>query len=180
MIIPSVALVTPFQFRNLIDFLTGPPLVKIPGALPRAGHLDRLPHFGGDLRGDLCRRAAGVRGQRARPEHPGSPHAYIDRVNGLGAAYFARMRTADLLARFIATWRARQTLARTVAYSLYYIILLSVTFVSLLIMSWQLTMILLIIVPTFIVISRAMGPKIQRAHRGRQERIAQINATFRR
>ena len=43
MIIPSVALqVTPFQFRNLIDFLTGRAPQKIPGALPRAGHLDRL------------------------------------------------------------------------------------------------------------------------------------------
>ena len=54
------------------------------------------------------------------------------------------------------------------------------TFVSLLIMSWQLTMILLIIVPTYIVISRAMGPKIQRAHRGRQERIVRSTGHSRR
>ena len=49
------------------------------------------------------------------------------RVNGLDAGYFARMRTGDLMARFTSDMaRLADPLARTTAYSLYYIILIFV------------------------------------------------------
>nr|MBA2449729.1 ABC transporter ATP-binding protein [Chloroflexota bacterium] len=103
--------------------------------------------------------------------------AYIARVNSLGAGYFARMRTGDIMARFTSDMsRMADPMARTIGYSLFYMVLIPITLVSLIYMSWQLTLLLLIVVPTYLVISRALGPKIQRANRSRQERLAQINS----
>ncbi|MCC6178768.1 MAG: ABC transporter ATP-binding protein [Chloroflexi bacterium] len=103
--------------------------------------------------------------------------AYIDKVNALGAGYFARIRTGDLMARFTSDMsRLADPLARTVAYSTYYLILLVITFFGLIGLSWQLTLVLLVVVPSYIGISRLLGPPIQRANRGRQERLAQINS----
>jgi ATP-binding cassette subfamily B protein len=102
---------------------------------------------------------------------------YIDKVNGLNAGYFSRMRTGDLMARFTSDMaRLADPLARTTAYSIYYIILIFVTFWGLLFLSWQLTLSLIIVVPTYILIGRLLGPPLQRVTRGRQERLAQVNS----
>ncbi len=179
MIISSVAVqVTPFQFRNLIDLLVSPVAANDPWGEGLNRFLwivliTTIATFTAVCAVARLIFVVNVLGQNILRD---LRVAYIDRVNGLGAGYFARMRSGDLLARFISDMaRLADPLAKTVAYSLYYIILMSVTFVSLIIMSWQLTIVLLIIVPTYLVISRWLGPSIQRAHRGRQERIAQIN-----
>jgi hypothetical protein len=102
---------------------------------------------------------------------------YIDRVNGLSMSHFARMRTGDLMARFTSDMaRLADPLARTIAYNLYYIILICITIGGLFLLSWQLTVVMLLIVPIYVAISRSLGPMIQRANRGRQERLAQINS----
>jgi ABC-type multidrug transport system fused ATPase/permease subunit len=43
-------------------------------------------------------------------------------------------------------------------------------------LSWQLTLAVMLVVPAYILISRGIGPPIQRVNRGRQERLAQINS----
>ena len=102
---------------------------------------------------------------------------YIDKVNGLNAGYFSRMRTGDLMARFTSDMsRLANPLAQTTVYSIFYMILIFVTFWGLLFLSWQLTLSLIIVVPTYIVIGKLLGPPLQRVTRGRQERLAQINS----
>ena len=102
---------------------------------------------------------------------------YIDKVNTLNAGYFSRMRTGDLMARFTSDMaRLADPLARTTAYSVFYFILIFVTFWGLLFLSWQLTLSILIIVPTYLMIGRILGPPLQRVTRGRQERLAQVNS----
>ncbi|MGE3267371.1 MAG: ABC transporter ATP-binding protein [Chloroflexota bacterium] len=102
---------------------------------------------------------------------------YVDRVNGMAAAYFAGMRTGDLMARFTSDMsRLADPLARTTAYTIYYVILLVITLFSLVILSWQLTLTLLCIVPVYVLIAKLIGPPLQRATRGRQERLAQVNS----
>jgi ABC-type multidrug transport system fused ATPase/permease subunit len=103
--------------------------------------------------------------------------AYIDRINGLGANYFSRMRTGDVMARFTSDMsRLADPLAKTTAYSMYYIVLLVISFFGLIGLSWQLTLILLVIVPVYISISRLLGPRLQRVTRSRNERLAQVNS----
>ncbi|MDP8924804.1 MAG: ABC transporter ATP-binding protein/permease [Chloroflexota bacterium] len=173
------AQVTPFQLRNLVDLFGSEAakanpwgyglvqalwilLVMIVAGLVNATSVMRLVYVVNILGQNV------LRDMRL---------GYIDRVNGLSAGYFAQMRTGDLMARFTSDMaRLADPLARTIAYNLYYIILIFVTIGSLFILSWQLTVILLMIVPLYVVISRSLGPMIQRANRGRQERIAQINA----
>jgi ABC-type multidrug transport system fused ATPase/permease subunit len=103
--------------------------------------------------------------------------SYIDRVNGMEAGYFSRMRTGDLMARFTSDMsRLADPLARTTAYSVYYMILIVVTFFGLIGLSWQLTLALVVVVPTYIMIGRILGPPLQRVTRGQQERLAQVNS----
>ncbi len=102
---------------------------------------------------------------------------YVDRINTLNTGYFSRMRTGDLMARFTSDMaRLADPLARATAYSTYYIILIVVTFFGLIGLSWQLTLSLLIVIPTYIMIGRTLGPPLQRVTRGRQERLAQVNS----
>ena len=102
---------------------------------------------------------------------------YIDKINGLNTGYFSRMRTGDLMARFTSDMaRLADPLARTTAYSIYYIILIFVTFWGLVFLSWQLTLALLVVVPTYVLIGKLLGPPLQRVTRGRQERLAQVNS----
>jgi ABC-type multidrug transport system fused ATPase/permease subunit len=102
---------------------------------------------------------------------------YIDKINTLNAGYFSRMRTGDLMARFTSDMaRLADPLAKTTAYSVFYIILIFVTFWGLVFLSWQLTLALIIVVPTYIMIGRLLGPPLQRVTRGRQERLAQVNS----
>src|SRR6266536_1457301 len=102
---------------------------------------------------------------------------YVDRINGLPASYFARMRTGDLMARFTSDMsRLADPLAQTTAYSIYYMILIVISFFGLIGQSWQLTLAILAVVPTYVVISKLLGPRLQRVTRGRQERLAQINS----
>jgi ABC-type multidrug transport system fused ATPase/permease subunit len=179
MIISSISTqVTPFQFRNLIDLLTAQATKDNPWGhgLPQATYILTIMMIAGLV--NICAivrlvYVVNVLGQNILRD---LRVAYIDRVNYLGASYFARMRTGDLLARFVSDMaRLADPLAQTVAYSLYYLILMTVTFVALIILSWQLTLILLIIVPAYVILSRWLGPRIQFANRGRQERLAQIN-----
>ena len=68
-----------------------------------------------------------------------------------GRGHFSRMRTGDLMARFTSDMaRLADPLARTTAYSIYYIILLVLTFFGLIGLSWQLTLALLVIVPVYL------------------------------
>jgi ATP-binding cassette subfamily B protein len=102
---------------------------------------------------------------------------YIDKINSLNAGYFSRMRTGDLMARFSSDMaRLADPLAKTTAYSIYYIILIFVTFWGLVFLSWQLTLALLVVVPTYLMIGKVLGPPLQRVTRGRQERLAQVNS----
>lgn len=79
------------------------------------------------------------------------------------------MRTGDFMARFTSDMaRLADPLARATAYSIYYIILIIVTFFGLVGLSWQLTSSLLIVIPTYIVIGRTLGPPLQRVTRGRR------------
>ena len=103
--------------------------------------------------------------------------SYVDRINGLPAGYFARMRTGDLMARFTSDMsRLADPLAQTTAYSIYYMILIVISFFGLIGLSWQLTLAILAVVPTYVIISKLLGPPLQRVTRGRQERLAQINS----
>jgi len=102
---------------------------------------------------------------------------YIDHVNGLGAMYFSKIRTGDLMSRFTSDMsKLADPLAKTTAYSLYYMILLFISIFGLIGLSWQLTLILVVIVPVYIVISRWLGPPLQRVTRSRNERLAQVNS----
>jgi subfamily B ATP-binding cassette protein MsbA len=103
---------------------------------------------------------------------------YIDKMNSLGAAYYSQIRTGDLMARFTSDMaRLADPLARTVVYSAYYLILIVVTIFGLIGLSWQLMLVLVVVVlPTYAVIWRVLGPMIQRVNRGRQERLAQVNS----
>ncbi len=101
---------------------------------------------------------------------------YVDRVNGFGAGYFAKMRTGDLMARFVSDMlRLADPMARIVGSTSWNLIIISVNLVSLVVMSWQLTLVLLLLVPFYVVLIRWFGPWIQRTSRGRQERLAQMN-----
>jgi ATP-binding cassette, subfamily B, bacterial len=180
MLISSISVqVTPFQFRNLVDLLGSGQTRADPWgyALPEAIYILVVIFLAQAVNITSIARlvyVVQVLGQNILRDLRLS---YIDRVNGLAAGYFARTRTGDLMARFTSDMANLSTpLAQTVAYSLYYIILICVTLVSMIIMSWQLTLVLLIIIPIYITVSRWLGPVIQRARRGRQERLAQINS----
>jgi ATP-binding cassette subfamily B protein len=174
------AQVTPYQLRNLVDLLQAEPtkadpwgyglervawilLVMVVAVLFNICSIVRLTYVVNVLGQNI------LRDMRVQ---------YIDRINGLGAAYFGRMRTGDLMARFTSDMaRLADPLARTVVYSAYYLILITVTIFGLIGLSWQLTLVLVVVVvPTYMVIWRVLGPMIQRVNRGRQERLAQINS----
>ena len=105
--------------------------------------------------------------------------AYVERVNALSLGYFAGIRTGDLMARFTSDMgNLADPMARTIGYSLYYLVLIPITLVSMIIMSWKLTVLLVLFVPFYVVVSRWLGPMIQRATRSRQERLAQLNSTI--
>ena len=170
--------VSPFQFRNLIDLL-GNDQAK---ADPWGYGLSQVLYIVGVLVGvGLVHISSVVRlvyvvnilGQNVLRD---LRLAYIHRVNMLPAGYFGQMRTGDLMARFTSDMgRLADPLARTTTYSIYYIVMIVITTMSLILMSWQLTLVLLVVLPTYIALSRTLGPIIQRATRGRQERLAQIN-----
>ncbi|MFN8526286.1 MAG: ABC transporter ATP-binding protein [Chloroflexota bacterium] len=179
MLIGSItAQVTPYQFRNIVDLLGNEQTKANPwgyGLPIGVGYIVTM------LLAQIVNICALVRlvyvvnvlGQNILRD---LRMAYIDRVNYFSAGYFARMRTGDLMARFVSDMvRLADPLAQTVAYSSYYIILMLVTLVSLINLSWQLTLLLVIVVPIYVFISRSIGPRIQSANRGRQERLAQIN-----
>ena len=174
-----VVQIAPFQFRNLIDMLGSPEARADPWgyALGQMLYITAVITLASIVNISAVARlvyVVAVLGQNVLRD---LRLAYIDRVNNLGAGYFARMRTGDLMARFTSDMaRMSDPVARTIGYSLFYLILIPITMVSLVIMSWQLTLLLLIIVPVYLVITRSLGPMIQRANRSRQERLAQLNS----
>ena len=180
MLITSISgAVTPFQFRNLIDLLGAEQTRADPWGhgLTQALYILAVMTTAilvANFAGARLVYVVAVLGQNILRD---IRLTYIDRVNGFGAGYFARMRSGDLMARFVSDiLRLAEPIARITAYGTYYLILIAVTLVSLIVMSWQLTLVLLLLLPMYFVIVRRLGPAIQRASRGRQERLAQINS----
>ena len=102
---------------------------------------------------------------------------YLDRVNGLSATNFNRTSTGDLQARFLSDLvRLADPMTQIVSYSIYHIVFLIAVIWAMFILSWQLTLVLLVASPLYIAIAAWLGPKLQRATRARQERLAQLNA----
>ncbi|MCC7372055.1 MAG: ABC transporter ATP-binding protein [Chloroflexi bacterium] len=170
--------VTPFQLRTLIDML-GSDAAKIDPweyGLPQAAWLLMVMSIAALFNITAIVRlvyVVNVLGQNVLRD---LRLAYIDRVNGMNTGYFSGMRTGDLMARFTSDMsRLADPLARTMTYTIYYVILLVITFVSLVVLSWQLTLALLSILPVYVLIAKIIGPPLQRVTRGRQERLAQIN-----
>ena len=180
MLIGSISTqVTPYQIRNLLDLFAEERTKTDPWeyALPRVGWILMVMVIAGVF--NLCSivrlvYVVNVLGQNVLRD---MRLQYIDRVNGLGAGYFARMRTGDLMSRFTSDMaRLADPLVQTTAYSVYYMILIVVTFFGLIGLSWQLMLALLVVVPTYIFIGRILGAPLQRVTRGRQERLAQVNS----
>ncbi len=171
--------VTPFQIRNLIDLLGSERAKADPWGygLEQALWIVAVILVAGLI--NICAivrliYVTNVLGQNILRD---LRVAYVDRVNLLGFVYFGRMRSGDLMARFTSDMaHLADPLARTVTYSTYYFVLMCVTLVSLIVMNWELTLLLLLIVPSYFAIGRSLGPRIQRVNRGRQERLAQINS----
>ena len=173
------AQVTPYQLRNLVDLFNNEEAKANPWefGLARVGWIVLVMVVAGTF--NLCSivrlvYVVNVLGQNVLRD---MRLQYIDHLNGLGTAYFSRMRTGDLMARFTSDMaRLADPLARTTAYSLYYLILVVVTFFGLIGLSWQLMLALLVVVPMYLYIWRVLGPAIQRINRSRQERLAQVNS----
>lgn len=180
MLIGSISTqVSPYQLRNLIDLLGNDQAKADPWGygLERVLWILLVMIIAGMI--NLCAivrlvYVVNVLGQNVLRD---MRVRYIDHVNGLGANYFTRMRTGDLMARFTSDMtRLADPLAKTTAYSIYYIVLLVISIFGLIGLSWQLTLILIVIVPVYIAISRALGPRLQRVTRSRNERLAQVNS----
>jgi ATP-binding cassette, subfamily B, bacterial len=180
MLIGSISTqVTPYQLRNLIDLFSTEEVKTDPWefGLTRISWILFVMIVAGVF--NLCSivrlvYVVNVLGQNILRD---MRLQYIDKINGLNAGYFSRMRTGDLMARFSSDMaRLADPLARTTAYSIYYLILIFVTFWGLVFLSWQLTLALLVVVPTYLMIGKVLGPKLQRVTRGRQERLAQVNS----
>ena len=180
MLIGSISTqVTPYQLRNLIDLFARDDVKANPWelGLTQVGWILLVMTVAGIF--NLCSivrlvYVVNVLGQNILRD---MRLQYIDKINGLNAGFFSRMRTGDLMARFTSDMaRLADPLARTTAYSIYYIILIVVTFFGLIFLSWQLTLALLVVVPTYLLIGRILGPPLQRVTRGRQERLAQVNS----
>ena len=104
---------------------------------------------------------------------------FTSRLHHLSAGFYSRHRMGDMLARFTSDIaRMADPLTEAVAYSVYYLIFVVATAISMLAMSWQLSLVLLLIIPTYLAINRKFGPTIQVASRARQERLAQLNANL--
>jgi len=102
---------------------------------------------------------------------------YLDRVNGLSATNFNRTSTGDLQARFLSDLvRLADPMTQIVSYSIYHIVFLIAVIWAMFLLSWQLTLVLVVASPLYIAIAAWLGPKLQRATRARQERLAQLNA----
>ncbi len=102
---------------------------------------------------------------------------YLDRVNGLSATNFNRTSTGDLQARFLSDLvRLADPMTQIVSYSIYHITFLIAVIWAMFLLSWQLTLVLVFASPLYIAIAAWLGPKLQRATRARQERLAQLNA----
>jgi ABC-type multidrug transport system fused ATPase/permease subunit len=180
MLIGSISTqVTPYQLRNLVDLLNNDTAKADPWGygLAQLLWILMIMVISGLL--NICSvirlvYVVNVLGQNILRD---LRVAYIDRINGLPVSYFAGSRTGDLMARFTSDMsHLADPLARTTAYSLYYIILIVISFFGLIGLSWQLTLAVLLVVPAYVLISRAIGPALQRVNRGRQERLAQINS----
>jgi ABC-type multidrug transport system fused ATPase/permease subunit len=173
------AQITPYQIRNLVDLLNSQQVkddpweyglgqltwilvVMVVAGVANLCSIVRLVYVVNVLGQNI------LRDMRER---------YIERVNRLPASYFSGARTGDLMARFTSDMaRLADPMAKATAYSVYYIILLVISVFGLIGLSWQLTLMLFLIVPGYIAISRALGPPLQRITRSRQERLAQINS----
>jgi ABC-type multidrug transport system fused ATPase/permease subunit len=180
MLIGSISTqVTPYQLRNLVDLLGNEQTKSDPWGfgLEQLLWILMIMVISGLL--NICSvirlvYVVNVLGQNVLRDLRVS---YIDRINGLPVGYFAGARTGDLMARFTSDMsHLADPLARTTAYSMYYIVLIVISFFGLIGLSWQLTIALLAVVPAYVIISRSIGPSIQRVNRGRQERLAQINS----
>jgi ABC-type multidrug transport system fused ATPase/permease subunit len=102
-----------------------------------------------------------------------------NRLQHLSAGFYSRHRMGDMLTRFTSDIpRLSDPLVETAAYSVYHAIFLSFTIVSMLVMSWQLSLLLFLIVPIYVLASRKMGPAIQVTNRARQERLSQLNSNL--
>ena len=171
--------VTPYQLRNLVDLFTRDEVKADPWGtgLSQVSWILFVMVVAGIF--NLCSivrlvYVVNVLGQNILRD---MRIQYIDKINGLNAGYFSRMRTGDLMARFTSDMaRLATPLAQTTAYSIFYMVLIFVTFWGLVFLSWQLTLALIIVVPTYILIGRLLGPPLQRVTRGRQERLAQVNS----
>lgn len=102
-----------------------------------------------------------------------------ERLHHLNAGFYARQRMGDMIVRFTADIpRMAEPLIDVATYTVYYSVFLIFTVVAMWVMSPQLSGLLFLIVPIYIVASRKLGPAIQVAIRGRQERLSQLNANF--
>jgi ABC-type multidrug transport system fused ATPase/permease subunit len=102
---------------------------------------------------------------------------YLDRVNGLSATNFNRTSTGDLQARFLSDLvRLADPMTQIVSYSIYHIVFLVAVVWAMFLLSWQLTLVLIAASPLYVAIAAWLGPKLQRATRTRQERLAQLNS----
>lgn len=180
MLISSISTqVTPYQIRNLVDLLNSPEVKTDPWevGLTRAAWILMVMTVAGLFNLTSIVRLVYVINVLGQNVLRDLRLQYIDRVNGMNTGYFGSIRTGDLMARFTSDMsRLADPLARTTAYTIYYLILLTITFFGLIGLSWQLTLTLMIAVPTYILIGKLIGPPLQRVTRGRQERLAQINS----
>jgi subfamily B ATP-binding cassette protein MsbA len=102
-----------------------------------------------------------------------------DRLHHLGAGFYARRRMGDMIARFTSDVPTlSEPLVESTAYSVYHVIFIVTTIGALVAMSWQLSLLLLIIGPSYVIAARKLGGSIQAASRTRQERLSQLNANF--
>jgi ATP-binding cassette subfamily B protein len=102
---------------------------------------------------------------------------YLDRVNGLSATNFNRTSTGDLQARFLSDLvRLADPMTQIVSYSIYHLTFLIAVVWAMFFLSWQLTIVLIVASPLYVATAAWLGPKLQRATRARQERLAQLNS----
>ncbi|MCC7105163.1 MAG: ATP-binding cassette domain-containing protein [Chloroflexi bacterium] len=102
---------------------------------------------------------------------------FIEHTQQLGSGFYSRTRIGDLVARFTSDiGRLADPMTDALSYSVYYGILLVAAVSAMLLMSWQLSLLLVIVVPVYIFAGRWLGLNLQKAARERQERLAQLNA----
>jgi ABC-type multidrug transport system fused ATPase/permease subunit len=176
----GVAQVSPFVVRDLIDIISGQAAKEDPNAA-LAGLYTKLAVLALAAFVSLATitwmvYVVNVVGQNILRD---LRVRLTERLHHLSAGFYARRRMGDMIVRFTSDIpRLADPLVEAASQSVYHLIFVIATIGSMLFMSWQLSLLLFLILPVYVVAARKLGRSIQVASRTRQERLSQLNANL--